>query len=163
MLYPLSYRGAGSRRTRKRSPAAEILATEEVVWRLRRWYWTGRGGPAGCQPTVDNGASGRYPMTGPQAVQLAATVNAQPVEPRRSTTQPRWSPWKPATDDVDVDHYAVYGSTGPAFGDTPSTLLGTAQVGSFTWLFPVPRECGFALMGVHAALRAALVRRIRAV
>lgn len=31
------------------------------------------------------------------------------------------------------------------------------------WLFAVPRECGFAVMGVHAALLAALVRRIRAV
>ncbi len=40
--------------------------------------------------------------------------------------------WNPATDDVGVDHYAVYGSTDPTFGDTPSTLLGTAQVGSFT-------------------------------
>ncbi|MGZ6790764.1 MAG: DUF2961 domain-containing protein, partial [Mycobacteriaceae bacterium] len=40
--------------------------------------------------------------------------------------------WQPATDDVGVDHYAVYGSTDPAFRNTPATLLGTAQVPTFT-------------------------------
>jgi len=40
--------------------------------------------------------------------------------------------WQPATDNVGVDHYTVYGSTDSAFSDTPATLLGTAQVGSFT-------------------------------
>ena len=40
--------------------------------------------------------------------------------------------WRPASDDVGVDHYAVYGSTDPAFTDTPATLIGVAQVASFT-------------------------------
>jgi len=45
----------------------------------------------------------------------------------------------------------------------PDVVAASRFIRRVKGLFPVPRECGFALMGVHAALRAALVRRIRAV
>lgn len=40
--------------------------------------------------------------------------------------------WNTASDNVGVDHYAVYGSTDPSFTSSASTLLGTAKVPYFT-------------------------------
>ena len=40
--------------------------------------------------------------------------------------------WNPASDIVGVDHYDVYGSTTPAFGIGPATLVGEATGTSFT-------------------------------
>jgi len=40
--------------------------------------------------------------------------------------------WNPATDNVGVDHYDVYGSMTPAFGIGPATLLGQTTGTSFT-------------------------------
>ena len=39
--------------------------------------------------------------------------------------------WRPATDNVGVDHYEVYGSTEPSFPVDESTLLGTSTVSGF--------------------------------
>jgi len=40
--------------------------------------------------------------------------------------------WQPASDNVGVDHYDVYGSMTPAFGIGPATLVGEATGTSFT-------------------------------